>query len=262
MVCGALGSLDVSSSMGSDELSPVLLKECRSSSSFPLTMLFRESLRTGTLPQQWKHSLVVPIFKKGSRSDPLNYRPISLTSVSCKVFERIIYKALYAYLKENVLLSDNQFGFRAGRSTEDQLLLVYNQVTSWVDCGYVVDVVLFDFSKAFDVVNHRLLLEKLSLLGVGGSLLGWIGHFLVGRRMQVVVDGSRSAPHSVVSGVPQGSVLGPLLFNIFVNHLTEGLSSQCKIFADDLKLYFPLRDPALSSFIGQSDINIIYRTAL
>ena len=262
IVCAVLSSLDVSSSMGPDDVHPAVLKECSSSLAFPLTMLFRESIRVTCLPNLWKHSLVVPIYKKGVRSDPLNYRPIGLTSVVCKVLERVIYKSLYNYLEDHTVLSSDQYGFRRGRSTEDQLLLVYDRVTSWIDKGYTVDVVLFDFAKAFDVVNHQLLLEKLSLLGVGGSLLGWLRQFLVGRVMQVVVGGGRSVSHSVCSGVPQGSVLGPLLFNIFVNHLSHGLLSHCKIFADDLKLYFPLRGPAGMNSPGQRDIDSVYRTAL
>ena len=262
IVCKVLSSLDASSSMGPDELSPVVLKECCGSLAFPLAMLFRESLSSSVLPALWKQSLVVPIYKRGPRSDPLNYRPISLTSVACKVMERIIHKGLSDYLEENAILSNDQFGFRAGRSTEDQLLLVYDRVTKWVDGGYTVDVVLFDFAKAFDVVDHRLLLEKLSLVGVGGCLLGWIGQFLVGRMMRVVVDRSGSAWHSVLSGVPQGSVLGPLLFVIFINYLTHGISSSCKVFADDLKLYFPLRNPSNAISTAQNDIDIIYETAL
>ena len=145
-VCSILNSLEASSAMGSDEVSPLLLKKCCSTLAFPLTMLFRESLEMSLLPELWKQSLVVPIFKKGVRADPLNYRPISLTSVVCKVLERVIYRSLYLYLEDNGVLSADQFGFRAGRSTEDQLLLVYDKVTRWMDEGQVVDVVLFDFA--------------------------------------------------------------------------------------------------------------------
>ena len=113
------------------------------------------------LPHQWKHSLVVPLFKKGSRYDPLNYRPVSLTFVICKCLERIIAKELVVYFDLGEVFSNDQFGFRSGRSTEDQLLLAYSDITQWVDEGYIADLVLFDFSKAFDVVNHELLLTKL-----------------------------------------------------------------------------------------------------
>ena len=227
--------------------------------------MFRRSLDQSCLPSEWKKALVVPIFKKSSRLDPLNYRPISLTSVVCKVMERIIARELVTYLEEAELLAGDQFGFRVGRSTEDQLLLTYDYVTKAVDSGAIVDLILFDFSKAFDVVCHQLLLEKLECLGVGGCLLGWIGEFLVGRSMQVVVDGQCSFARGVHSGVPQGSVLGPLLFIIFVNNLTPALTCKSKLFADDLKLYLEVPrfrnycPDILSTF--QSDISTVLATS-
>ena len=171
-----------------------MLRGCRSALCTPLSLIFRESLQSSTLPLAWKHSLAVPIFKKGSRLEPLNYRPISLTSVPCKILEKIICAELYKYLDDGGVLLDDQFGFRPGRSTEDQLLLMYDDVTRWVDSGSVVVAVLFDFSKAFDVVSHCVLLEKLSSLGVRDPLLGWIEHFLRGRIMQVSLGNSRSSP--------------------------------------------------------------------
>ena len=120
----------------------------------------------------WKSSLVVPIFKKGSRHDPKNYRPVSLTSVSCKSLERIISKELHAFLTDNQILTEEQFGFRPGRSTEDQLFLTYDEITASVDSGFPVDLIMFDFSKAFDVVCHAVLLDKLRLLGIQGCLIG------------------------------------------------------------------------------------------
>ena len=185
----------------------------------------------------WGISEVVPIFKKGSRSLPLNYRPISLTSILCKVMERIVVEQMYDYLERNSVLSDDQFGFRRGRTVDDQLLLTYDYVTLSLDSGDVIDLVLFDFSKAFDVVNHDVLLTKLWCLGIRGRLWHWIDSFLRGRKMYVSVGGAHSSCQDVTSGVPQGSVLGPLLFLFFVNLLPSFLICKCKIFADDLKLY-------------------------
>ena len=261
LVVKHISSLDAQSSMGPDGLHPQLLKSCPSLT-YPLLVIFQESLRLGMLPKQWKESQVIPIFKKGSRYSPLNYRPISLTSVCCKTLERVIVDCLYEYCESNSLFNKCQFGFRRGHTVEDQLLLTYNQVAEWYDIGFTVDVVLFDFSKAFDVVSHELLLEKLRLLGIGGRLLSWIGDFLTARTMRVAVSGSCSCEVSVESGVPQGSVLGPLLFVLYVNYLPNYVLSKCKFFADDLKIYLPIRlcDTSNTSqdiTLCQNDINSI-----
>ena len=144
------------------------------------------------------------------------------------------------FLEEHSLLAHDQFGFRGGRAVEDQLLLVYNDITSWLDSGYIVDLVLFDFSKAFDVVSHGILMDKLALLGIGGRLHGWICDFLADRRMCVSVSGVRSSSRPILSGVPQGSVLGPLLFLVVVNNLPSCVMNKCKMFADDMKIYLKI----------------------
>ena len=177
-----------------------------------------------------------PIFKGGSRSVTSNYRPVSLTSVCCKVLERIISSHIYDYLEEFSLISPHQFGFRAGHSTEDQLLIFYNKVSSWVHDGFSVDVAFLDFSKAFDVVDHGLLLTKLESLGFDGMLLRWISGFLIGREMSIGVNGLCSTVRPVTSGVPQGSVLGPVLFLIYVNFLMRNVECEWKAFADDFKV--------------------------
>lgn len=233
-------SLDGGSAMGPDALHPALLKACARELAYPLCVIFRLSLEQGTLPQIWKKSLVVPIFKKGSRYEPLNYRPVSLTSVPCKCLEKLIFRHLYGYLTENNLLRDEQFGFRPGRSTEDQLILTYHDVSIWLDRGNLVDLVLFDYSKAFDVVSHSVLLDKLRGIGIGGYLIDWIHHFLTGRSMNVIVKDVTSRNRNVLSGVPQGSVLGPILFLIYINHVASNLCCKYKIFADDLKIYMSI----------------------
>ena len=166
---------------------------------------------------QWKRSVVIPLFKKGSRSIALNYHFISLTSVCVKTLERVVVDHVYEYLETHHLFSSSQFEFRHGMTVDDQLLLVYNDVVSWLDSGYAVDVVLFYFFKAFDKVSHTVLLSKLHLLGIGGSLLNWIGDFLVDISMHVSVSGVHSGSKLVLSGVSQGSVLGPLLFLTYAN---------------------------------------------
>ena len=260
-----LKSLKADSSMGPDSLHPYLLRECASVLAYPLHKLFTLSMNSSTLPAIWKVSNVSPIFKKGSRSDPLNYRPISLTSVSCKAMERLVAKQLYSFLEEHLILDDSQYGFRPKRSVIDQLILTYDYISYWYDLGMVVDLLLFDFAKAFDRVNHRVLLDKLYSIGIRGALLEWIRSFLCGRLMQVSIDGVLSSSKPVLSGVPQGSVLGPVLFIIFINHIGSELSSKYKMFADDMKLYLHFNkcssNPAQFSDVVQRDINILSQTA-
>ena len=259
-----LSNLDANSAMGPDGLHPHLLKCCSSALARPIFMIFSRSVLAGSLPVEWKRSFVVPIFKKGSRYDPLNYRPVSLTSVPCKCLEKLIFRDLYAFLQDNSLLSEHQFGFRPGHSTEDQLLLTYNVISRDVDEGHIVDLILFDFSKAFDIVCHSMLIEKLRLIGVHGQVLIWLKDFLSGRTMQVMVKNTFSAEREVLSGVPQGSVLGPVLFLVYINHVAHNLACDYKIFADDLKIYMcidsknPLGTPTQQL---QADINQLHATA-
>ena len=266
MVQEQLKSLDTNSAMGPDGIHPMVLKECSNSLMYPLFTIFSKSLGDGVVPKAWKSSAIIPIFKKGHRFEPLNYRPVSLTPVCCKSLERIITHHLLAYLEENGLLSEHQFGFRQGMSTMEQLLLVYNDIAASVDAGKIVDLVLFDYSKAFDIVCHKVLLTKLHAIGIEGKILNWINSFLSDREMRVSVRGCFSSARSVHSGVPQGSVIGPLLFLIYINHIGSQLKSKYKIFADDLKLYScvklyphdrcPTADPLI-----QNDIKVLNFTS-
>ena len=256
-----LTGLDETGSLGPDLVHPHLLRACSSSVVLPLYFLFNKSLNSMTVPVQWKTSNIIPIFKKGSHSDPLNYRPISLTSVSSKSMERVLAAGIHQYLDENNILSEAQFGFRSGRSVQDQLLLTYDYVTAQYDQGNIVEMILFDFRKAFDLVPHTILLGKLSELGFRNPLLGWIGEFLVGRTMRVTVSGTLSSTRQVRSGVPQGSVLGPLLFIVYINFLIHDLNSYANFFADDLKIYLGLPRARelyqVGSRLLQDDINIL-----
>ena len=251
-----LRELKVSSGSGPDGVPSIFLNRCAGSIAYPLWLIFRESIMSMSVPNIWKKACVMPLFKSGPHCEPLNYRPISLTSVCCKSFERILSEQLYAYLNENDILFPGQFGFRSGMSVEHQLLYCYEYVSKNHDMGYRVDVVYFDYKKAFDVVNHGILIDKLVDIGVGNPVLGWLTDFLSGRVMRVVVHGESSREVEVTSGVPQGSVLGPLLFLIYINYVVEGLESVCLLFADDLKLC--LTGGSKSGRVLQDDINLLY----
>ena len=262
----ALLNFKQSPGCGPDELPNILLRKCAVALSYPLYHIFSKSVSCMEVPSVWKRANVMPLFKGGVHSCPSNYRPISMTSVCSKALERLIVSRLYDYLNCNSLLSAFQFGFRAGLSVSDQLLLAYDYVSVHLDGGHDVDVLYFDFRKAFDVVNHKLLLTKLSLIGIGNPLLGWIRDFLTGREMNVVVHGSSSYTVPVTSGVPQGSVIGPVLFLIFINNIATDLTSKFALFADDLKLYIahPVNDSdhIESSLALQCDVSLLHRRSL
>ena len=204
-----------------------------------LAAIFTQSLETGTLPSAWKTAFVSPIFKKGATCQAENYRPVSLTCVTCEMLEHIICHHVRSHLDRHGILSPLQHGFRSRHSCETQLLTTMYDLLSIKDSGSQTDVIVLDFSKAFDKVPHRRLLNKLRLYGVSGPVLQWIDMFLSGRSQNVTVDGCFSSKTAVTSGVPQGTVLGPLLFLLFMNDLPTILdpSTRCRLFADDCLMY-------------------------
>ena len=222
---------------GPDKISPRILKELADVISRPLTIIFQHSIDTGSVPSQWREAFVTPIFKKGDRHTASNYRPVSLTAVCCKLCEHIIAKAIINHLEEKGLLSDYQHGFRGKRSCETQLLLFIDDLARSMCEGNQVDVAVLDFSKAFDVVPHKRLLHKLDFYGIRGQSHQWIRSFLQNRSQRVVVDGEQSTSAPVTSGVPQGSVLGPILFLVFINDMPECVKSRARLFADDSIVY-------------------------
>lgn len=180
---------------------------------------------------------MTPVFKKGEHYDPGNYRPVSLTCIACKIMEHIIASELMNHLDDNNILHDSQHGFRKLRSCETQLLELTEELTERTENGKQTDILVMDFSKAFDRVNHSLLLHKLTRYGVTGTTAAWIASFLQDRRQSVVVNGCKSSFVNVKSGVPQGSVLGPSLFLVYINDLPNALTSQARLFADDTAVY-------------------------
>ena len=222
---------------GPDEIHPLLLKECAADIAEPLSLIFKESFRSGTLPEDWRTAHVVPIFKKGSRIDRANYRPVSLTSVPCKIMESLIKEQMLAHLDRNSVVTDAQHGFMSSRSCLTNLLEALESWTKALDDGYGFHIIYLDFKKAFDSVPHERLLKKLKMYGIAGKTLEWIKSFLTARTMRVSIRNAYSTWIEVTSGVPQGSVLGPLLFLLFVNDLPQWITSSLKMFADDTKLW-------------------------
>ena len=232
-----LANLTHGKSAGPDGIPPQILSVAAKELALPLTLLFQLSIDTGQLPLEWKKANVSPIHKKGSRTMPNNYRPVSLTSVVCKVLEKIVRKAVMKHLDENKIITKDQHGFMTGRSCSTQLLDAIDIWTEILEDGGSIDVIYTDFQKAFDSVPHNRLAEKVAACGIRGHLLDWIKDFLSNRTQSVVVNGTRSGEGKVTSGIPQGSVLGPLLFVIYINDLPLCAKNYVKMFANDVKLF-------------------------
>lgn len=228
---------------GPDLVDSLLLKRCCEGLASPLSLIMQESFRRHSLPRDWLHGVVTPIFKKGNRLLPSNYRPITLTSLVCKIAEKIIHKQVLQFCLDNAVLPPEQHGFIPGRSVVTNLLNCVNDWTRCLDRNEPVDVIYLDFAKAFDRVPKRRLLAKLDHYGVRGDLLKFIDSYLTGRTFQVKVDRVLSAPFPVSSGVPQGSTLGPLLFLVYMADLKQALTSRCSFYADDVKIYGNPLDP-------------------
>jgi len=237
-----LESLDCFKSYGPDGVHPKLLKSLADDSSFvnAIVKLFRKCTDSGKLPQVWKSANLSALFKSGSKSDPLNYRPVSLTCILCKIYEKILRDEILLFVESKI--SPDQHGFVKGKSCLSNLLETMDSVMELIEEGIPVDILYFDFKKAFDRVPHNRLILKLQGLGIDGKVLDIIKDFLVGRTFRVSVQGEFSTLKDILSGIPQGSVLGPLLFILFINDLPDCLKSSVKIFADDLKLIGNLSD--------------------
>lgn len=247
-----LSKLDENKHGGPDGIPNIFVKRASKNLSAPLTTIFNRSLHAGIVPDRFKMALVTPIHKKDKKSEVVNYRPICLLNVFSKIFERLVHDKLQEYFVDK--LDVHQHGFIKNKSTLTNLSHYVNYVSSNLDAKYEVHAIYTDFSKAFDTVNFNILLSKLKSHGVGGTVLKWLNSYLINRKLQVAFAGYKSESFSPPSGVPQGSVLGPLLFNIFINDLGNLLHCKYLLFADDLKIYICIRSSEDCGIL-QNDLN-------
>ena len=257
----AIKEISPTASPGPDGIPPRLLCDYANEQVEALHLLGRRSLDTGENPDGTHLAFISPLFKSGDKSDAANYRPVALTNHTTKIFERLIKNEIVLHLTINQLYNETQHGFRKFRSTQTALIEYYESILHQLECNNAVDSIYLDFSKAFDKCDHGIILDKLSALGISGKLNKWIDDFLRNRKQIVVVEGCKSDPVQVTSGVPQGSVLGPLLFLCLLYDISEGIdTSILTSYADDTKVWRGISSAQDMQGL-QNDLNSIYNWA-
>ena len=253
--------MPVGKASGPNGLSNRILKELSHQLASPFCSLFNDSLHKGVVPVSYKEAHVCPVPKKGDLSAVNNYRPISLLNSEDKLFERLVFKHLYNHLQTYNLLSSLQSGFTPGDSTVNQLTYLYNTFCQALDSGKEVWVVFCDISKAFDRVWHAGLLLKLEAAGVTGQVLVWFKSYLTNRKQRVVLPGAVSDWIFIHAGVPQGSILGPLLFLVYINDIVLDIGSNIRLFADDTSVYIVVDDSVTAAACINADLGRITQWA-
>ena len=245
--------LDNYGGMDPNGIFPLFLKKNAQLLAPKISTILRKLIRAGSFPSFWRSGNITPLPKGASASsDPSDYRPITITPVLSKIYEKLLYKRLSKYVENNNMLPNLQFGFRKGRGTCDALLTISSYLQRSLDRGLEARMVGLDFSAAFDRVNHSALIYKLKLIGIGGPFLNIIKEFLTNRTQRVCIDGELSDVRNVISGVPQGSVLGPLLFIIYTSDMWSGLENKLIAYADDATLAACIDSPNSRSHVADS----------
>ena len=254
----AIEQTRINSAPGIDSVPPILLHKCKDELVKPLTKILKKSVKTGNIPPVWKEAIITPIYKGGSKVTPANYRPVSLTSQIAKLLERIIRWYMVEFLEINNAFPDTQHGFRPFRSTVSQLLEHYDDIIDALENNENIDIVMLDYSKAFDTINISILLQKLKLLGIGGNIAIWIANFLINRKQKVIVNKHSSQWSDVMSGVPQGTILAALFFLIYISDIGEDIQfSTLASYADDSKVRKRIKNQSDGDNL-QKDINNVF----